>query len=998
MGHHADAILAQSIGGGGGKGGAASTATSNQYNGALAVGGSGGLGGYGGTVQVTNSGSLYTTGALAAGIVAQSIAGGGGVGGASGSSVSSNSKNSGNDDADDGLFSSFALSLGGNAGGSYSSGQAMVGSSGAIKTLAHDAIGIVAQSIAGGGGILKTLATDLEGAGGSASANGTEHTLDFAFGGEKANGVSSGYGSGYVGVTTETGGSIETHGDNSYGILAQSISGGGGVALGGKLAGNTVDQFFGSGTTTGSVIDDGKNDEQKWGDNSGLFVNVGDAITTHGAGGIGVVAQSIGGGGGLAGDTGSSGATYFEAFSGGSGQFSGNGGYVDVTVQPGGSITTNGVNSPGIFVQSIGGGGGRVTTDSASYVGTAGGAGQGHEVVVTVQGSITTLNQGSAGIIAQSDGDASSESPVTVTIADTGSISVGTDEIPTSDYGLSAGIYVANGSSIVNTPNQVINNGTVKTYGSNTNSIAVYSTGGYTAVLNTGTMWGDVLLTNGGGTGCFTNTGTFMAGNAVTVGACGMVNSGTIEVGRAEGVTADLTITGDYTGSGELLLDADFAAGRADRLVVEGDAEIADAITIRPLVMHQGTAEIARVSGRLSLAPVAGVAAARSAGALVEPTAFFSYDLASEGGSLTVTPRATAASAAAGLGDNREAVAGHLQDLWDGGVSFDEGFTALSSVAAEDVASTLDTLSGQALGLIGATRYQASLGFIDTIWKSCDEVKDGRCAWGEWVGNCAAMDGSSDARGYEVRTNGFRLGNGEALSDTTTVGFAIAYEDVSADDRDGLGSVDGNAVQLAAYGTWENDAWRLGAAAELGYGWFDTRRTIALGGSGDLATGSTNSWLAGLHGRAAWHRDFTQGWIEPRLDVSLIHVSMDGFTENGPSPFNLTVDGSSDTVLVATPGVGAGTEFGMENGARLKLFGSLGYALMTDDAWAPTAHLAGGTEGFAAATPLPDRLWKVGLGAELLTRGNVSVSASYLGDFGEGYDSHAGEIRVEYRF
>ncbi len=84
MGHHSDAILAQSIGGGGGKGGAASTATTvttndpnTGYSGSIDVGGSGGAGGNGGNVTVTNTGTLITEGALSNGIVAQSIAGGG---------------------------------------------------------------------------------------------------------------------------------------------------------------------------------------------------------------------------------------------------------------------------------------------------------------------------------------------------------------------------------------------------------------------------------------------------------------------------------------------------------------------------------------------------------------------------------------------------------------------------------------------------------------------------------------------------------------------------------------------------------------------------------------------------------------------------------------------------------------------------------------------------------------------------------------------------------
>ena len=95
VGHESDAIIAQAIGGGGGKAGAASTASSNDYSGNVSVGGTGGAGGNGGQPRIINTGTVVTEGALAAGIVAQSIAGGGGIGGASASSVSSNSKNRG---------------------------------------------------------------------------------------------------------------------------------------------------------------------------------------------------------------------------------------------------------------------------------------------------------------------------------------------------------------------------------------------------------------------------------------------------------------------------------------------------------------------------------------------------------------------------------------------------------------------------------------------------------------------------------------------------------------------------------------------------------------------------------------------------------------------------------------------------------------------------------------------------------------------------------------
>ncbi len=72
-GNRADAIFAQSVGGGGGVGGTASAK--------LAIGGDGGTAGNGGRVVVENALSLFTDGLFSRGIFAQSIGGGGGTGG-----------------------------------------------------------------------------------------------------------------------------------------------------------------------------------------------------------------------------------------------------------------------------------------------------------------------------------------------------------------------------------------------------------------------------------------------------------------------------------------------------------------------------------------------------------------------------------------------------------------------------------------------------------------------------------------------------------------------------------------------------------------------------------------------------------------------------------------------------------------------------------------------------------------------------------------------------
>jgi hypothetical protein len=229
-------MLLQSIGGGGGDGGAGySSAYSGGLGASVALGGTGGEGGAGGTVgfapgqSTTNAGEINTAGADAYGILGQSIGGGGGQGGESAAKMRTYGV---------GTYPSISVAAAvGGAGGKGGQGESvMLGNTGRITTLGAGATAIVGESIAGGGGIDETLATDLDTNGSSAP----DYGVNVKFG---RSGNSTGS-SGLVKVTTAQGGDIVTYGDNSYGILAQSIAGGGGLILGGSAQVPSNKYFF----------------------------------------------------------------------------------------------------------------------------------------------------------------------------------------------------------------------------------------------------------------------------------------------------------------------------------------------------------------------------------------------------------------------------------------------------------------------------------------------------------------------------------------------------------------------------------------------------------------------------------------------------------------------------------------------------------------------------------------------------------------------------------
>ena len=300
-GDGADAVFAQSVGGGGGVGsGGVATANGGKLSIAVGVGGSGGAGGDGNTATVTNSGSIVTRGTDSIGISVQSIGGGGGKAGkggatAGGTNPVSNVKslfdilagglNFGQTVKDlgdgvlqigqigqeiqatfdelNGIFTqpqagqpktgnsvniNVAVSVGGAGGAAGNGGAANATNTGSITTYGAQSDGIYAQSVGGGGG-----------SGGAASStdkapNDMPVQASLAVGGQSGAGGAGGP----VTVTNGIGGTILTQGVAAFGIFAQSVGGGGGEgSLAGTVNGSLQSLGMGIGGNGGGGGDGG---------------------------------------------------------------------------------------------------------------------------------------------------------------------------------------------------------------------------------------------------------------------------------------------------------------------------------------------------------------------------------------------------------------------------------------------------------------------------------------------------------------------------------------------------------------------------------------------------------------------------------------------------------------------------------------------------------------------------------------------------------------------
>ena len=356
-GNNSYGIYAQSVGGGGGAGGnVLNVQASNGANLAVSLGGEGGEGGVAKNVTVTNTGAITTLGGQSSAIFAQSL---GGKGGSGGQSVSVQLA------ANKGQAISAGASVGGNGGSGANAGDVSVTNSAPLSTVGDFSYGIFAQSVGGGGGAGGN-STNAQFTG---SSDGSSYNLGINVGGKGAGGGKAAN----VNVTN-TAPSIITLGNYSTGIFAQSVGGGGGdggSTLNMQLTGSIGDKDK-SNTITGGLNIGGTGGSGNSGGNVELYSS--SDILTMGDFAYGIIAQSVGGGGGTGGSSisyqgtltiGTDPDNLFQGKSrpltlgGNIAGAGGNGGKAgNVTATPSGTINTFGDSASGFLAQSVGGGGG----------------------------------------------------------------------------------------------------------------------------------------------------------------------------------------------------------------------------------------------------------------------------------------------------------------------------------------------------------------------------------------------------------------------------------------------------------------------------------------------------------------------------------------------------------------------------------------------------------------------------------------------------------------
>ncbi|MGV6873435.1 autotransporter outer membrane beta-barrel domain-containing protein [Pseudochelatococcus sp. B33] len=1056
-------IFAQSIGGGGGSGGGAVTSGANWYNVDVSIGGNGSQGGVGGTVNVTNDGVIETLGRGSFGILAQSIGGGGGLGGAA-------------VNADAVTAVSATFNVGGKNEVFASGGRVEITNAGTIRTSGKEAHAIAAQSIGGGGGAFFIDRGSLVSADALADSQEALEAL------REANELLKELDLGTIGD------------DGSHGGKA-------GPEIGTVIPPISISANIGGRARSNDAA--GKNG----GDGGSVKVVHAGAIETSGLGAIGILAQSIGGGGGFSADTTALGSASFKTVLGGTGGTSGNGGHVDIVFDKSASIRTSGDGAIGVLAQSIGGGGGYTGTGAGAFQlatprewqswnsipgfiapGFSGGYWMTHHDGATGNGStinigmsgpdaridIATTGERAHGIFAQSIGggggygfdvnggnvpynssaasrDASMRGFGGVVNIDTRGdiVASGRDS-----YGIFAqsGVQKVDGSidlaRITGGYNRIVHAGRIEGgsgegaairvdggtettirllpgshVSAQSNMAIIGSTGKYT-IDNHGKLVGGIRFSGNPSASLFHNhregvyesrgqsewifyNGGVGLNEEINLGENGIFrNEGTLDI-AGEGAIGRLTINkgAKIELGGVMLVDIDRPAREykvfADN-VSGGRVEIRDVVIQPRIGQNLNKGRIFVISGD-TISNQNAVRVVNTEGSPV------SWGHTSDNTTVWIEPTADFVGAVSGPVTTSEmALLQALQRAWDAQSSPETRiFASLAKAgSAADYLEIVDRISPeekqhpavlQALNARGSLSHALSCPvFADTG----TIINESQCVWGSVTGSRTMRFESRDNNGYRNDALSYRVGGQWEIAPDWFLGATAAYNTDWLQSRDRGTRADGKGADVSIALKHQIGAWYFAGAVHAGYHGSDFTQSFMVGDEWWSSKIDTKTWTFGLRGRAAYEFAFDEWYVRPYVDVDAIHAYMPGYIASGSGPAR-RVDPMREWTFAVSPAVELGVRKNLESGGWLRPYVSVGGTYFKDHGLSTKVRFVDGVEegiAFESTSHLPRYVFDVGAGVQFLSKDSFEVRGEYKAQIGKDFLNQKASLRAAIHF
>lgn len=483
-------------------------------------------------------------------------------------------------------------------------------------------------------------------------------------------------------------------------------------------------------------------------------------------------------------------------------------------------------------------------------------------------------------------------------------------------------------------------------------------------------------------------------GSAVSGRNLGLQSGSTLGVDVSTTAPASLSFTGTAALAGTLqanVVPAGIAPGRYD-------------------VLTAGS-----VTGRFDALAVSGTYGNYTTTLGYDPTAAYLLFSATLGGGLS-------------LDGNQKNVATALDSYFNGGGAMTGPIAGLYGLSGSDLDRALTEVTGEvgASGGVNAVE-RATTSFLNLVMGGGGQSAEGFRArtpatasreigivptadvpsaqggwsmWGGVYGGAANLPGSSSNGSHDTDTNvgGIAAGWDYDVASETRVGLAIAGGQTNWDLNAGLGSGDSTFLQLGAYGTQHFGESYLSLAGAYAWHSMSTDRTVRIDGTERLDADFNASNLSGRIEAGHRFAIMEQLGLTPYAAFQAQGVYMPGYTEDGGS-FALSYQSETATALRSELGLGFDVALAADPSAA-RLFGRAAWAHdWTSDPTVQASFASLSMSTFTvngAEIPADVALVTVGAGFDLTDA--TELAATFDGEFGSGYQSYAGSLKLSYNW
>lgn len=351
------------------------------------------------------------------------------------------------------------------------------------------------------------------------------------------------------------------------------------------------------------------------------------------------------------------------------------------------------------------------------------------------------------------------------------------------------------------------------------------------------------------------------------------------------------------------------------------------------------------------------------------------------------------------------------------------GFDLFQGLSEEEAPGALDAISGEAhvsmqqvleqsfdalgrtvnrrtaAGLAGAGAAAGPMGYAAAPGNLGVRAIDDATATGTarpWfgaLGSYGQLQGDGNAAAIEWSTGGLALGYENEID----LGSGTGFGGVALGYQHGVGIVTArnsetafDSLSAAAYGGWSDGATTLVGALSVGAGHVATDRTIAVGGSTEVAHADYWAQAIDLELEASHAFELGHGLsVAPLGTLAVGWLGRPGFTETGAGAFNLTAEAEGKLGAAAGLGLSVGQQVALETGSLALEGRALYEQRLTDAAGTAAFSFDGSSSPFTISGAPADMSWvRLGAGLAYELDNGLSLGTNYDGRFSANGQSH----------